>query len=184
MRDIALVLAFGMFGCAASVDDAGALGADEAAATASSTGQYSVPVSDPRLESQATHPVTVKVQERAGIVRVHYDLPEQLVGSPLVGVDLEGVRTASGTLTLTGPMGTGTCQVTASVVHCDERFTDVSVNLEGVKQTAINEGLSAVETAKRVEVARIFAMDPIGILQSNRGPGSASSGGGRKGRDR
>jgi hypothetical protein len=174
---LALVAVFGFFGCAAADD--GELGTDVAPLTFTLPGSYSVPVSDPSLESQATNPVTIKVKRVAGTVRVHYSLPAQLVGSDLVSIDLQGPDTGD-TLYLTGPMGVGTCTgaLPPGTLTCNETFGPIAVNLDGVRQTAIADGLSATETDKRVEVATRFAMDPIGIMKAERGAADSNGGAG------
>jgi hypothetical protein len=159
-------LCFLLGACGASDDDA--LAVSEAAATVASSGIYTVPVSNPSMASQASHPVSVKVQRYDGEVRIHYDLPAELVGNDTTSVDMEGPDTGA-TLNLVGPMGTASCQVTAGAISCNEHLKPMSIDVDGVKRTAVADALSIPETAKRVALAIQFGMDPIGVMTSKRG---------------
>lgn len=127
---------------------------------------YEVPVSDPALESQATHPVSVKVKRDLGTIRVHYDLPVELVGAPDVAVDLTGVDTGMW-VKVAGDAGLGTCVVTSASIVCREHLPGVVVNLEGVRAKAVLDGLPPAEVEKRVAIAKQFMIDPIGIMRGD-----------------
>jgi hypothetical protein len=154
------------------------------------TSFYRVPVSDPALKKQASFPITAKVQRFAGQIRVHYDMPVGLVGAPNVAVDLVGPDTGL-VLKLAGDAGLGTCTATADgTIICNERLPGLTVNLEGVRKQAVLEGLSAADVDARVEIAKRFITDPIGIMRAQFSPavgggGNGGNGGGRQnGRDR
>jgi hypothetical protein len=146
----------------ASTDD---LGSTEQAATRAIDGQYAVPTT-PELAASATHPVNVKIQRYAGMIRVHYNMPVELVGTPNVSVDLEGPDTGD-TLELTGKAGIGHCSMTESTFTCNERLTGIQVDVDGVGRAAVADGLTAAEVNDRLAVAHQFALDPIGILTTS-----------------
>ncbi len=124
-------------------------------------GVYLVPVSDPRLEPAASFEVSVKTKRLDdGSVRIHYDLPRELVGIPqkvdLVG-PLDGV--------LRGEAGTATCTSEGGTIVCHEQLDGIVVDLPAVTQALQAAGDSPEQIAMGEEVAEVFGTDPIGILR-------------------
>ena len=128
-------------------------------------GVYSVPVSEPSLEPFASQPVVVDWRETNGRYRMDYDFPSDLTGVSQ-RVSFEGSLTGDGTIQLTGDLGSASCEsdpLGTSFV-CIERFPQLAFDLERLERDFERRGLPADEIAQRIEVARLFQSDPIGIL--------------------
>ena len=127
---------------------------------------YRVPVEsalEPAAEF-ALREASWKVVE--GTAELEYDLPLGLVGG-LLKVNLEGpFNAATGTAELSGPVGTGSCSVVGDIVSCVEHFTGLGplpLSMDEVERIAMLEYDGPVQD--RIDVASIFAIDPIGIAE-------------------
>jgi hypothetical protein len=147
-----------------------------AAATGVYAGTYEVPVSAD-LAGAATFAVPeIEWTLAAGTATLRYALPRGLVGKTL-RVDFSGaVDTAAGTATLSGPAGTAACELRTGAVVCNEVMSgllplapDYAV-VEQIAQTDL-AGLSA----QRLEVAKQFAIDPIGIVHVDLGSAASAT---------
>lgn len=126
---------------------------------------YDVPV-PPALAAAATYSVDrVEWSVDRGSAELRYDLPLGLVGKS-VGLSFKGPIDASGTsATLTGSAGTATCTIGPTTVDCNESMAGLlplEPDLAAVEALAASE--YAGPAADRVEVAKRFAGDPIGIV--------------------
>lgn len=129
--------------------------------TTSIKGLYTVPVSDARLAPHATFPVTVKTKTLPnGDVRLHYDLPVELVGS-VQAVDMVG---SPGSPTMTGAIGTAECVDTDGQTVCREKLGGVAVDPAGVAAALDAKQLPAFERQAVLDVSERFGTDPIGVL--------------------
>ena len=128
-------------------------------------GTYEVPVSD-ELAEAATYPVDeVEWLVEDGVAQLRYDLPKGIVGKS-IGLSFEGAYDPDATtLKLEGAAGTATCTRDGSTIVCVE---DMFGLLPLTPDYAVVEQLAADEyagpAADRVEVAKRFAGDPIGIV--------------------
>jgi len=136
------------------------------ATTGSYLGRYQVPTSA-ELAAAATYPVDhVDWTVAAGVVTLHYQLPDGLVGGR-IDVTFTGTLPSGGTVVdLAGAVGTGTCVATATTVTCREEFTDLGtlpISMAVVEQVAAMQYAGPV--ADRVAVAGVFSSDPIGLVE-------------------
>lgn len=126
---------------------------------------YEVPVDDPALAPHAffavpdVHYVTV-----GGTVTLTYDFPPDLSGIVDQEVVLSGPLDARGGATLSGALGTGTCEVRAGVGRCTEHFTALPLDPAAARALATSYAASADAVAARRAVIDRFASDPIGIV--------------------
>lgn len=141
-------------------------------------GTYEVPV-PPELASAATYAVPkVEWIEDGDQVELRYDLPLGLVGKT-VGLSFKGTLSSGGTTaSLSGSAGTAECTLTADTIVCNESMSGL-LPLE--PDYGVVEAHAAAEyagpAADRLEVAKRFAGDPIGIvhIDLNRPAGDAAS---------
>lgn len=130
-------------------------------------GVYEVPIAAPELANAAVYEVAeVEWTVTNGTAKLDYELPLGLVGKE-VKVEFTGPIGASATkATLAGPAGTAECTLSGTAVSCLE-------NMDGLHPLepdyAVIEQLAQVEyggpAAHRIEVAKQFADDPIGIVK-------------------
>jgi hypothetical protein len=149
--------------CAAA-DDAGD-GDVVPTVSGSYLGEYTVPTT-PELAAAATYRVDhVDWTVVGGVVTLHYELPEGLVGG-LLDITLTGpVDDGATHVTVTGAQGVGECTAVGTVITCHEDFADLGplpISMAVVEQLAAVE--YAGPAADRMEVAAWFGSDPIGIV--------------------
>ncbi len=128
-------------------------------------GLYTVPVDDASLAPFATQPVRLDWRDRNGEYRLDYDFPEELTGISQ-RVSFEGRAAGDGSIQLLGALGSASCSAdpTGSGFVCTERFSGIQIDLDRLERDFEQRGLSALEIARRLEVASIFQSDPIGVL--------------------
>ncbi len=129
-------------------------------------GTYEVPVTADLAAAAIYDVPEVEWTVTGGSVELHYDLPMGLVGQKL-RVDFQGtVDAGAGTADLLGKIGDAQCTVAADSVSCLE-------HMPGLKpltpDLAVVEQLAATEfsgpASMRVDVAKQFSVDPIGIVR-------------------
>ena len=126
---------------------------------------YEVPVDDPALAPHAFFAVPdVHYVVTGGTVTLTYDFPHDLSGMVDQEIVLSGPVDASGNATVSGAVGTGTCEVTAGVVRCLEHFTALPLDADAARAFATSYSTSAAAVAARREVIDRFVADPIGIV--------------------
>lgn len=150
-------------GCGSSAEEV-LLDADDESETealsAAFVGSYSVPVSDPELAAEASYPVDrIQFRARAQTVKLAYDLPAELVGTKQ-RVSMRGSVGSDGEAVLQGPRGTARCEQVGAGWDCHETLPGVSVDLAKVEER--------VGPGPRLDVAKAFIVDPIGILHIER----------------
>lgn len=125
-------------------------------------GDYAVPV-PPELQPYATYPVgDISLCSNGAGIELGYSLPALLVGRAERVSFAGAFDETTGAFVLTSEDGTSTCVVQRPEWSCVEEFTGIVVDLDEVAKET--EGLDAAEAAARLEVARLFANDPIGLL--------------------
>jgi hypothetical protein len=153
-------------GCAAGGADDADAGAGAAIPKAGSySGIYEVPTR-PELAAAATYDVAdVEWSVRGGEVELSYDLPLGLVGTK-VRVKFAGNVDSSGAkASLAGDAGTADCNVGGGSIVCFETMRGLlplEVDLAEVEARARAEYAGPLE--HRLDVAKQFASDPIGIV--------------------
>lgn len=129
-------------------------------------GRYVVPA-PAELADAATYPIDhVEWEVEAGIVNLHYDLPEGLVGGP-IPISLAGALGAGDrSVELAGDVATGLCVASAVTVTCREEFFglgELPISTTVVAERAALE--YAGPAAHRQELAILFDADPIGFVE-------------------
>lgn len=141
----------------------GAAAGDGAAATPiGGSAVYFVP---PRGPTTTYEVGSVTWTVEAGIVHLGYGLPRLLLGE-MQRVTFRGAYMPGAAMTLTGDDGTATCVLNPSAgvaLRCDERFTGLTVDLEGVRREATRVDPTQVDA--RVMVSQRFSIEPIGVLE-------------------
>jgi hypothetical protein len=123
-------------------------------------GYYYVPVSDPALEPYATIEVTIPSSQLRGYPNnVRFMLP-----SGLVGQDRWFDLAQQGDLSWRGAGVVGECTLLSRSTSCEVRFDSISVDLQEVRRALIEQGFTGAELAGRLEVARLFSGEPIGVF--------------------
>jgi hypothetical protein len=126
---------------------------------------YSVPV-PARLRPYASFEIPGAVYARGqdGLLRLDFDLPEELVGSKTVHIALTETGTTATGITLEGPEATALCTAAAgSASSCRIEYKihrpyKLSVFFALLKKYALSKLLP------RIQVAERFASDPVGII--------------------
>ena len=125
---------------------------------------YTVPVAE-SLAQYAVFPLAdSKVVNDGTTLTVTYSLPQELTGTPM-SVTLSGP--VAGT-TLSGPNADATCGKTDSLVSCKISYTGILINPNAVKQYLTAKYSDSQELGFRLQVAAIFANEPVGIVSFSR----------------
>lgn len=129
-------------------------------------GRYLVPA-PAELADAAAYPIDhVEWEVEDGVVNLHYDLPEGLVGGA-IPVSLAGdIPAGARTVELAGDTATGLCVATGTAVTCREDFFGLGslpVSMAVVTERAAIE--YAGPAAHREELAILFDADPIGFVE-------------------
>lgn len=133
-------------------------------------GTYEVPVTD-ELASAAVYDVPeVEWKISNGAAKLEYDLPLGLVGKA-IRVEFTGSYDASAaTVTLAGAPGTAACDVASAGVDCNETMSGL---LPIEPDYAVIEQIAQAEypgpAQHRIDVAKQFSVDPIGIVHVDLG---------------
>lgn len=126
---------------------------------------YEVPVDDPALAAHAFFAVPdVHYVVEGGVVTLTYDFPLDLSGIDDQEVVLTGPVDANGGATVSGPLGSGTCEIHAGVGRCVERFTALPLDPSAARAMAAGYSSSADAVSARRAVIDRFVSDPIGIV--------------------
>ena len=135
------------------------------AASGTYAASYRVPTDNAGLVEAATYPLAeVHWIVSGDIATLEYDLPVGLVGGELEILLTGRIDPASDVVELSSAQGTGTCTASGAIVSC----TEVFANLGALPiSTTVVEQQAALEyngpAAHRLELATLFASDPIGI---------------------
>lgn len=161
--------------CSSSTSEpsTGAGGAQATPAAVHFSGTYQVPA-PPNLAAAALYPVEgIKWSVAGQSAVLDYDLPKELVGSTL-RVTFAGSVDAAGSAQLTGEVGTADCTVSAAEVVCHEvmrGLLPLEPDVDAVERLAAKTYAGAEQD--RVDVARLFSTDPIGIVTIDLSSGKA-----------
>jgi hypothetical protein len=137
------------------------------------SGTYEVPT-PPNLSAAARYAVegiTWSVEGQSAAL--DYDLPKELVGSAL-RVSFAGSLDTAGSAQLMGEAGTADCTVSAAEVVCHEvmrGLLPLEPDIDVVERLAAKTYAGAAQD--RIDVARLFSTDPIGIVTIDLSSGKA-----------
>jgi hypothetical protein len=128
---------------------------------------YSVPVS-PALQPFATYPIAPpQVTSSASEVVVTYQLPAELVGRNSPPIIFRGQATTYGTnhFLLSGANGHADCEKLAASTRCQVAFQNLHVDFASAAEQIKMSSLSSTEISARMQIARSFGGDPVGVLE-------------------
>lgn len=158
------VVAIALAGCAGEPDPAqDAPAASSTDALSIVAGSYRVPA-PVELAAVATNPVTVAVLAANGGVRLAYDLPDVIAGQGARVVLTSRGTTDDGELELRGEGARATCTLEGAELVCQVTYKDELVDLEGAVAAIDRRAFSRNEAPLRLDVARRFSVDPLGVL--------------------
>lgn len=155
-------------GCAAD-DDEASTDADEQVVSAF----YDVPTTGADELPFASNPVEARVRTLDGGKRqVRYLLPEVIAGRHRV-VDMTSTPDGDGGATLSGPSGTGSCDLTATPeIVCHVHLTGVAMSLDEATEAINAVAKTESERLARLSIAQKFIGDPLGVVRFARSPSS------------
>lgn len=180
MRPSWLPLAATLLSCACSSDPSESAPRGEVIpAFEHFSGTYEVPTG-PELAAAARYDVEgIRWSVVGGAASLDYDLPKALVGAAL-RVRFTGELVTPGSAQLTGDVGTADCAVSPVEVVCREVMRGLlpfEPDLEVVERLAAKTYAGAAQD--RVDVARLFSTDPIGVVTIDLRSGKGSDDGAR-----
>lgn len=134
-------------------------------AFAASYSQYSVPV-PAELAPYATFVLNSSTitEDATGIV-MSYDLPVELVGPNHPTIVLGGKHRQGGIMILQGEFGEASCFSRAEKVECIVQYEDLEIDLAGVERILAARNISSHERELRLQVAKIFGGEPVGVFE-------------------
>lgn len=122
---------------------------------------YEVPVEDaPDLAEFALYEIPdIRIRESAGHMELKYELPDHLVGPDLGSITFEGTPD-----NLTSPFGKAVCVKNQCELHYNEKLSNVLQARMPEIEALLNSEFDPAVAAKKIEIAKRFAGDPIGII--------------------
>jgi hypothetical protein len=127
------------------------------------TGTYEVPVTASLSDAATFSVAEVTWGANAKSASLSYKLPRELVGKS-IAIELAGPVGPAGHASLSGAAGDADCTFNAVSVVCHETLaglTPLEVDLSVVQQLATDS--FAGNAQDRLDVAKLFSADPIGI---------------------
>lgn len=124
------------------------------------TAAYEVPVDEPDLMAFAHYKIPdIRLRERNGKLELKYELPAHLVGENLGSITFEGTPED-----MRSEFGHASCQIQVCTLNYNKKLSDIlTQRLPEIEKLLIRD-FPAAEIEQRMEVARRFAGDPIGII--------------------
>lgn len=129
---------------------------------------YTVPVSDELAPYAKFVLNNSRVEQDAAGVVVSYDLPPELVGPNHPTIVLGGKKRPGNIMLLEGEFGEASCFNRADKVECIVEYDDLEIDMRGVEQVLRARSNDPLEIERRLQVARIFGGEPVGIVEINR----------------
>jgi hypothetical protein len=128
-------------------------------------GTYTVPV-PAELAPFATFMLNDSqvTQDSTGVV-VSYDLPAELVGPNHPTIVLGGKHRQGGIMILEGEYGEASCFSRNAKLECIVQYEDLEIDLAGVENILNQRIADPHERELRLQVAKIFGGEPVGIVE-------------------
>lgn len=134
-------------------------------ALADAYGTYTVPV-PAQLAPYATFMLNDSqvTRDNTGVV-VSYDLPVELVGPNHPTIILGGKNRQGGIMLLEGEYGEASCFTRVDKIECIVQYEDLEIDIAGVERILAARNISPHERELRLQVAKIFSGEPVGIVE-------------------
>ena len=124
------------------------------------TATYEVPVDEPDLAAYAHYEIPdIRLRERDGKLELKYELPAHLVGENLGSINFEGTPED-----MRNEFGHASCHVQVCKLNYNKKLSDILTQRLPEVEKLLMRDFPAAELEQRMEVARRFAGDPIGII--------------------
>jgi hypothetical protein len=131
--------------------------------SASFAATYEVPV-QPELKAVAQFEIQApEFSQASGFMVMHYQLPPELVGPNHPGVTLRTSDYEKDQFQMSSEYGTANC-VRGAQVECKMHLKNLNINAAGVRMVLARSSKTGAEFNQRLQVASLFARDPVGIL--------------------
>lgn len=125
---------------------------------------YSVPVPH-ELEPYAIFPnMESEYIQNGDHLTVRYPLPVELVGATRDVITLSGSMANPRHFRLRGTNADARCNDTGGKLQCTVEYKDLEVNDQAVHDAIVQKFPDPFEQSMRLQVARIFSGEPIGII--------------------
>ena len=125
---------------------------------------YSVPVPQ-ELEPYAVFPnMESEYIQNGDHLTIRYPLPVELVGADRNVITLSGRMTNPRHFRLRGESVDARCNDIDGKLNCTVDYKDLEVNEQSVREAIIQKFPDPFEQGMRLQVARIFSGEPIGII--------------------
>lgn len=125
---------------------------------------YQVPVAE-ELKSFADFKITGKTTINAqGLRVIDYKLPEELTGSGYGSIVLTEKRVHSLDTIFKGDLGKALCKEEQGELNCHVEYEDLNIDMTAVESFINTKFQDPTERMNRLEVAKIFSGEPVGIL--------------------
>lgn len=132
---------------------------------ASDYGSYTVPVPT-ELAPYATFSLPdAKLERNATHVTLSYKLPAELVGADHEAITLKGKIRPGRALLLTGKYGDASCLSTNGKTECVVEYDDLEQDMTSAEAAIAVRTQDLAERAARLEVAKLFGSEPVGIVE-------------------
>lgn len=125
---------------------------------------YEVPVKS-ELKKYASFELTgFSKIEKDGNIKIKYELPNVLTGSPEV-IELEADNyTGLEDFILKGEHGEAKCHVKKPITKCAIEYTNLVIDEKLATDEILKISTHGLEASKRIEVMKAFSTDPVGIV--------------------
>lgn len=129
------------------------------------TMSYEVPVPS-ELTAFAQYELQGKITVNSNGLRViEYSLPDVLTGSGYSPIILTEKRIVGDEILFKGELGKANCKEVDANFDCHVEYEDLLIDMAKV-ESAINQRFTdPLEISSRLEVAKIFSGEPVGILK-------------------
>ncbi len=125
---------------------------------------YTVPV-PAELEAFATFPnLPARYVQEGTQITVSYRLPEELVGNQTTVIALRGEMKNPREFRLKGEHGDARCQSAHQRLNCIVEYKDLPIDERALGLFIEQKFPERVEQLARLEVARLFSGEPIGVI--------------------
>lgn len=121
---------------------------------------YEVPVEETDLVPYASYEIPdIRLRERGETLELKYELPTHLVGEGLDSITFEGPADA-----LVSEFGIGHCEANQCTLNYNKKLSDLLTARLPQVEELLRRDFSNEELAARLEIAKRFAGDPIGVV--------------------
>lgn len=126
-------------------------------------GTYEVPVQNTELTSFASYPVKFKADNYQDVpTQIDFPLPEALVGETKI---IQMSKSTENANVWTGENVLGVCSTIDRYFTCNVKFNNLNIDPNKVDAAVQSTYSTPNEVNNRIQVARIFDGEPIGILR-------------------